>query len=112
MSDDWINEFIEEMSRANVLVDLRRSRFYPEYVILHLLVVPKDQRRRGLGTNAMQRLIRAADEHRDTLALTPSGDFGASVRRLQSFYRRFGFRPSQMAAQYVNESYARPSKAL
>jgi predicted GNAT family acetyltransferase len=59
---------------------------------LSKIVVPKDSRGTGVGTAAMDELIRYADENGKRIVLSPSTDFGASsVARLKQFYKRFGF---------------------
>ena len=59
---------------------------------LSKIVVPKESRGSGIGTKAMEDLIRYADENKKRIVLTPSKDFGASsVARLVEFYKRFGF---------------------
>lgn len=56
------------------------------------LVVPKEQRKEGIGSKVMEDLTALADEFGLTIALSPSTDFGAtSVDRLRRFYGRFGF---------------------
>lgn len=57
--------------------------------------VKKELQRQGTGTKVMNRLIELADEHGAMIALSPSGDFGASVPRLKRFYKRFGFIPNK-----------------
>lgn len=57
-----------------------------------MVVVPKDKRNQGLGTQVMQDLARIADKQGRRIALTPSTDFGgSSVSRLKDFYSKFGF---------------------
>lgn len=59
---------------------------------LSRIVVPKSQRKEGLGTKAMEDLIAYADRFGLLFTLSPSTDFGGtSVERLKLFYRRFGF---------------------
>ena len=54
--------------------------------------VPEKLRNKGLGTNAMNDLVKYADKTNQKIALTPSTDFGASsLKRLYEFYNRFGF---------------------
>lgn len=54
--------------------------------------VPKNLRGSGVGTEAMERIIARADAEGKDIRLTPSTDFGAtSVKRLEKFYRQFGF---------------------
>ena len=61
-------------------------------VTLHSVVVPKDQRGQGVGSQFMRDLTAHADANGKTIALTPSKDFGASsVSRLKEFYGGFGF---------------------
>ncbi|MGP8291740.1 LPD38 domain-containing protein [Vreelandella zhanjiangensis] len=45
----------------------------------------------GIGSEVMRRLTQWADASGKTLALTPSSDFGGSIRRLRAFYKRAGF---------------------
>ncbi len=60
---------------------------------IHLgkIVVPKDQRNKGLGTQIMNDLVQQADEIGATVTLSPASDFGGSKERLKDFYKRFGF---------------------
>jgi GNAT superfamily N-acetyltransferase len=58
---------------------------------LSRIVVPKDLRGQGLGSSAMKKIIRYADENDKTIALTPSTDFGGIKSRLIKFYKQFGF---------------------
>lgn len=60
-------------------------------VTLSRIVVPDDARNSGTGTAVMQRLTQWADQNGNTLALSPSGDFGGNKARLGDFYKRFGF---------------------
>lgn len=59
---------------------------------LSQVIVPKDNRSKGVGTEFMNDLIAYADSNGKRITLTPSKDFGASsVARLENFYKRFGF---------------------
>lgn len=62
---------------------------------LSKVVVPKELRGSGRGTEFMNELTRLADEDAAKLALSPSSDFGGSKARLEQFYRRFGFVPNK-----------------
>lgn len=63
-----------------------------DFITVSKLVVPKDERGKGIGTKAMKLLFAYADKTGKKIALTPSSDFGGSKRRLNGFYRGFGFR--------------------
>lgn len=39
----------------------------------------------------MNDLTTLADKHNKRISLSPSNDFGGSVKRLKEFYKRFGF---------------------
>lgn len=63
-----------------------------DHLTLSRIEIPKEQRGRGIGSKAMQRIIDFADQEGKKIYLTPSKDFGASsVSRLEKFYKRFGF---------------------
>ncbi len=56
------------------------------------LVVPKEHRGTGVGSDIMNRLKSHADSNNMKMTLTPSTDFGASsVNRLKGFYKKHGF---------------------
>ena len=56
------------------------------------IVVPKDQRKKGVGTKVMEEVVAYADSTGKRLVLTPSTSFGAtSVKRLVDFYKSLGF---------------------
>jgi GNAT superfamily N-acetyltransferase len=61
--------------------------------VLHVakIVVPKEQRNRGVGSTAMDHIKRYADANKKRITLTPSSDFGGSKPKLVSFYKRHGF---------------------
>lgn len=60
-------------------------------VTLHKIIVPKEKRSEGAGTAVMDTLHRYADQHGKTVALSPSSDFGGTKKRLQKFYKKFGY---------------------
>lgn len=59
------------------------------------IVVPKDQRGHGLGSQYMKELTAIADRHGRTVTLTPAQKNDAhgttSTTRLRKFYSQFGF---------------------
>ncbi|MDV6318823.1 LPD38 domain-containing protein [Chromohalobacter sp. HP20-39] len=87
----------EELSAQDLAAQLREE--YPglkldmasrgQKATISRIVAP--EREQGTGSAVMRRLTDWADASGRTLALTPSSDFGGSVKRLHEFYRRFGF---------------------
>ena len=69
--------------------------FSGDKIILDTLIVPKGQRKQGIGTAVMQDLIGYADSIGKRLELSPgikdSYHGTTSRRRLINFYKRFGF---------------------
>lgn len=61
-------------------------------IYLHKIVVEKEKRNQGLGTEALSTIVNYAEKTNKVLVLSPSIDFGASsLARLKRFYKRFGF---------------------
>lgn len=58
---------------------------------LSRVIVPKEARNSGRGTEFMTELTKAADADGTVVQLTPSSDFGGNKARLIDFYKRFGF---------------------
>lgn len=71
-----------------VALDISES---PKAIDLSRIVVPKELRNQGVGSNVMQDLINYADETGKQIRLSPSSDFGGSPTRLKKFYKQFGF---------------------
>lgn len=75
-----------------VEVDLHPKRAQPDVLYLSKIAVPEGMRGQGLGTKAMQDMVKMADTEGKTITLSPSTEYGAtSVSRLKDFYKRFGF---------------------
>jgi GNAT superfamily N-acetyltransferase len=58
---------------------------------LSRIVVPKEMRGQGVGSQVMQDIVQYADDVKKPVTLTPSSDFGGNVNRLKDFYKQFGF---------------------
>ena len=77
------------------------AKKYPDVIIdasvgkkdinLSRIVVPKEMRNQGVGTQVMSDLSEYADSIGKRITLTPSSDFGGSVPKLKSFYKELGF---------------------
>jgi GNAT superfamily N-acetyltransferase len=68
---------------------------YPTHLELRRIVVPHDQRGKGIGSKVMQDLIKYAQQNNKDLFTTPSSDFGGSKSRLVQFYKSFGFKDNK-----------------
>ena len=63
-----------------------------EKLELESIVIPKNLRGQGKGSEIMYMVCDYADEKQKPLYLTPDTSFGAtSVDRLKRFYKKFGF---------------------
>ena len=61
-------------------------------VRLGALIVPKQSRGQGLGTQALRTILDLCDKQGRTMVISPATDFGgSSVERLKKFYARSGF---------------------
>ena len=76
-------------------------------IILGSIVIEKSQRGQGFGTQILTELCRFADLHGVSITLTPDGSLGGNLRRLKSFYRRFGFKKNK--DYFFSESMMRAS---
>lgn len=86
-------EFSKQLEEKHgVTVDLLGNLSDDKPLTLSKIVVPKEQRGKGIGKQVMQEIVDYADQHGKTITLTPVKDFGAtSVARLTKFYKEFGF---------------------
>jgi predicted GNAT family N-acyltransferase len=91
--------FEEFANEAFVLTDLR-DKYNIEldlydngkYLELSRIVIPKEKRSEGLGSEIMGQINDYADSKGLKIYLTPSKDFGAtSTSRLEKFYKDHGF---------------------
>lgn len=72
-------------------IDLSAYGSMEKGVELSKLEVPKKQRGQGKARQAMEDLVKFADDHGVRLTLSPTNEFGASKSRLTDFYKEFGF---------------------
>ena len=79
-----------ESKYENKNVDLRIYE-KNKFITLSKIVVPKDKRGSGIGSEFMNDIINVADTKGKIITLTPSSDFGGNISRLKKFYKRFGF---------------------
>ncbi len=79
-------------------------------IILDKVIVP--DKSKGTGTKFMNDLISDADSKGKTIGLTPSADFGGNKKRLNEFYKRFGFVPNKGKSKdfTISETMIRPPK--
>jgi GNAT superfamily N-acetyltransferase len=82
----------------------------PGYVVVNKVVVPPEERGRGLGTQVMRDIMEYADSSGKTVALSPSSDFGGNKSQLERWYRSLGFVPNKGKERDfgVMESMIRP----
>jgi len=63
---------------------------------LDKIVVPGGKRGVGIGSEVLTKITDYADKTSQPIFLTPSTSYGGtSVRRLENFYKRFGFERSK-----------------
>lgn len=73
----------------NIKLDLYDNGKFLE---LTRIVIPKENRGEGIGSNVMDKINDYADQNGLKIFLTPSKDFGAtSTSRLEKFYKQHGF---------------------
>jgi len=68
---------------------------HPNRIHLDTLIVPKEQRGKGIGTDIMRQVTSAADKNGWLMSVTPSTDFGSSMSALTKFYGSHGFTPNK-----------------
>ena len=94
-----VSKTIKTTRVGDVITDSLRAK-YPSVDIsvagdntlyLGKMVVPKEQRNQGIGTQVMNDLVKQADDIGATVTLSPSADFGGNKEKLKEFYKRFGF---------------------
>lgn len=74
--------------KYNVTLDIYEN---PDYIVLSRIIVPKEERNKGLGTSVMSELIDYANINKKDIFLTPSADFGGNKNKLIQFYKNLGF---------------------
>lgn len=84
-----LEQIVKDAEQANVKLDVYEKN---GIVNLSRIVVPKEQRKSGIGSQIMNDLASYADANNAKITLSPSTDFGGtSVARLKDFYKKFGF---------------------
>ena len=85
-----VNNLMNDLeTRYNVSLYLSHDK-YSDSVIISKIVA--GERSKGIGTKVMEEIISFADRYGLSVALTPSSDFGGSIKLLEKFYKQFGFK--------------------
>jgi len=83
-----LSSFIEKWESFGLSIYLFER---PDTITLSELVVPKESRKMGIGTQFMEELVKISDQLGKKLLLTPDTSYGGtSEDRLRRFYKRFG----------------------
>jgi hypothetical protein len=90
IQEEYNNLSIEGIlsDKYNVILDIYEK---PDYLILSRIIIPKEERNKGIGTSVMNDIIDYANKNKKDIFLTPSGDFGGNKNRLIEFYKNLGF---------------------
>lgn len=86
-----LSENLEDKLSYKYNIDLEIYE-YDNYIELKKIVVPKDKRGEGIGSDVIQELIEYCRENDKDLFVTPSSAFGGNVNKLTKFYKSFGFK--------------------
>jgi len=86
-----LSENLEDKLSYKYNIDLEIYE-YDDYIELKKIVVPKDKRGEGIGSDVIQELIEYCRENDKDLFVTPSSAFGGNVNKLTKFYKSFGFK--------------------
>ncbi|MGW4995396.1 hypothetical protein ACWEQ3_48890 [Streptomyces mirabilis] len=87
----WADALAEEIQARYPGVRFQLGLDRGPYLVLFWMLLPQSQRGNGTGTRVMEHITAAADLRGVPVTLSPSGNFGGDVDRLDAFYRRFGF---------------------
>jgi predicted GNAT family acetyltransferase len=86
-----LDDVIKPYKDMGIDISAYVSKNKPELTVSKI-VVPKEMRSQGIGTQVMQDITNYADQTGNKVTLTPSTSFGAtSVGRLKDFYKNLGF---------------------
>ena len=87
------NSYLKKVKFKSQLQELKLELNSDEcpHIYLAVIKVRKQCRNQGVGTKVMSELTRYADKHNIQIRLYAASIFGSDLKRLYSFYRRFGF---------------------
>lgn len=91
IESEELNKISDYANSKNVKLSVQHNKNLNS-LNLSQIVVPREHRSKGIGSDIMNRLKSHADTNNMRITLTPSADFGASsVNRLKKFYKKHGF---------------------
>lgn len=96
LNQEIINDFVFKLKKQYIskLEDLKLT-YNPDaecpYIYIDIIRIKRGYRNQGIGTQVMSDIIEFANVHGVQLQLYAVNIYGSELRRLQKFYRRFGF---------------------
>ncbi len=85
-----LDNLVKEYTKLGTTIDVYLRHFFS--VELNTIKAPPDQKNKGIASSFMEGLVSLADKHHIIITLSPSDSYGSNIKRLQEFYKRFGFR--------------------
>lgn len=82
--------YTELLDKEDITLELEE---YPDgkTVELHIIEVPKDRAKEGIGSSIMNTLCEWADKNKKVITLKPAGGSRISKSKLTDWYSKFGF---------------------
>lgn len=80
-------EYVELRENLEVLIQEDEHEVY-----IAKIIVSEGYRGKGIGTRYITEMIEYAKKYNKRLTLIPSDAYGSSLRRLEKFYKKLGFR--------------------
>lgn len=87
---DWLPQFALYLRSRYRALTLVIGRAWEGHIVLRGFLIAEWARGRGLGTKVLRELLAAADQHNDTVVLSPAS-WGPDPARLIRWFERMGF---------------------
>lgn len=90
--EQFISENVESLRKSLDDIGVDHSVYQNKNTLtVSKIVVPKEKRNQGIGSQSMKAINAHADKHKLKVVLTPSSDFGGTKSRLVKFYKSHGY---------------------
>lgn len=100
--------YLEDKYPVKLKLEMDSDAYDNPSIYLVSIVVKKNQRNKGIGSQVMQEIIEFADLNEIPVTLNPIDILGTDIKILIPFYRKFGFKKNKSKRRFNEEMYYIP----
>lgn len=103
-----LKKYLEDRYPVRLKLECDSDAYDNPSIYLVSIVIKKNKRKQGIGTQVMQELINYANKEKVPITLNPVDILGTDLKILIPFYLKFGFKMNRSKRRFNEDMYYIP----